>query len=277
MCQFCSEHGEGKLWYLNANNYATELLADLERRHFIEHFYHRVIVKGNREVSLLEKGFFKRLGIPAAIKAKVVRESKKNHFGQVLPLEDVERVLAMAQTITRVACGCRWAKEKKESRLCYGITTGVPAWTDFINMDFFGSPDLARFETLDRDQALENIRSADQQGYVHSVWTFGTPFIGAICNCEPAYCLALRTTVGLGLTSMFRAEYVADVVEGVCTGCGACLEQCHFNALSYDDNGCCRIDREKCYGCGVCRAVCPTDAIQLHERRLDNVASRLWE
>lgn len=277
MCQFCSEHGEGKIWYLNASNYAVELLAELERRRFIEHFYHRVIVKGNREVSLLEKGFLKKLGIPSAIKEKIVRDSKKTHFGQVLPLEDVDRVLAMAQTITRVACGCRWAKEKKESRLCYGVTLGVPAWTDFVDMDFFGSPDLARFETLDRDQALENIRAADKQGYVHSVWTFGTPFIGAICNCEPSYCLALRTTVGLGLASMFRAEYVAEVSDGTCTGCGACQEQCHFRALSYDDDGFCRIDREKCYGCGVCRAVCPSDAIQLHERRLDAVASRLWE
>ncbi|HSQ34576.1 MAG TPA: 4Fe-4S ferredoxin, partial [Candidatus Binatia bacterium] len=246
MCQFCSEHGEGKLWYLNAGNYATELLNDLERRRFIEHFYHRVIVKGNREVSLLEKGFFKRLGIPAAIREKIVRNSKKNHFGQVLPLEDVDRVLAMAQTITRLACGCRWAKEKKESRLCYGVTLGVPAWTELIDTDFFGTPDLARFETLDHTQAMENIRTADREGHVHSIWTFGTPFIGAICNCAPAYCLALRTTVGLGLTSMFRSEYVAAVEAGACSGCGACLPQCHFNAIAYDEQGLCRIDPEKC-------------------------------
>lgn len=60
-------------------------------------------------------------------------------------------------------------------------------------------------------------------------------------------------------------------------GSGACREHCHFEVLSYDDTGCCCIDREKCYGCGVCRAVCPSDTIQLHERRLDAVASRFWE
>ena len=39
MCEFCTKHGEGRKWYLNANNYSEDLLGDIRRRKFIEKFY----------------------------------------------------------------------------------------------------------------------------------------------------------------------------------------------------------------------------------------------
>jgi ferredoxin len=195
----------------------------------------------------------------------------------VVPLEDVDRILAMACTITRVACGCKWAKGKKESRLCYGITMGPPAWYDLLDMDFFGSAELARFENLTCEEASTAIRAADQQGYIHSIWTFGTPFIGAICNCEKSYCLAMRSTLNLKAPSMFRAEYVAAIDAAACSGCRACLDRCPFNAIEFNDrDNVYLIDRKKCYGCGICRSSCPIDAISLQERKFDPVASSLW-
>ena len=41
MCEFCVKHGEGKTWYLRAENYAEDLLSDLRRRRFIEEFVSR--------------------------------------------------------------------------------------------------------------------------------------------------------------------------------------------------------------------------------------------
>jgi len=38
MCEFCVRHGDGKRWYLNAANYAEELLHDLRREKYIEEF-----------------------------------------------------------------------------------------------------------------------------------------------------------------------------------------------------------------------------------------------
>ena len=153
MCEFCSQHGEGKTWYLNAKNYSSDLVHDLKRRDFIGHFYQRVIGDGNRDITLLEKTLLRKMNLPSFVREKLSRNMKVMHYGQVLPLEDVDRILAMARTVTRVACGCKWAKEKKEGRLCYGITMGPPAWTDLLDMDFFGSPELARLENLSRDEA----------------------------------------------------------------------------------------------------------------------------
>lgn len=277
MCEFCTRHGEGQAWYLNAKNYSSDLLSDLKRRQFIGRFLDHTIRDGNRQITLLEKTILRGMDLPAFVRAKLSNDMKPVHFGQVVPIEEVEKILALARTVTRVACGCKWAKEKKEGRFCYAVTMGPPAWTDLIDMDFFGSAEMARLENLTRAEATDAIRDTDRQGFVHSVWTFHTPFIGAICNCEKSYCLALRSTLNLKAPSMFRAEFVATVDDGACSGCRACIERCPFAAIAFNvAKSTCVIDRTKCYGCGVCRAACPGDAIALGERTLDKVAAALW-
>lgn len=277
MCEFCTQHGEGKKWYLNARNYATELVNELDRQKFIEHFFHDVIFKGNRQMSLLEKFFGGRISIPAKIRSRATERQKISHFGQIIPIEEIPKMLSMANTITRITCGCQWAAEKKESRTCYGLSVGPPHWFDQLDFDFFGSPDLASFETLTRQEAYDAMLENDRQGMVHSLWTFETPFIGAICNCNSRYCLAMRSTVGLKIPVMFRAEYIAALDETLCSGCKACIKKCQFDAIQY--NGKKKpvtIDPVKCYGCGVCRASCPDEAICLEPREKHPTASQLW-
>ncbi|MEJ2634460.1 MAG: 4Fe-4S binding protein [Calditrichia bacterium] len=277
MCEFCTKHGEGKKWYLNASNYATELLKDLERQKFIEHFFEEVIRKGNRKISYLEKIFQGKMLLPQRIRQRLTNGSLKSHFGQVIPLEEIPKILAMATSVTRITCGCRWAAEKQESRTCYGISTGPPDWYDHLDLDFFGSPELSSFEVLSPEVACHAMAEDDRKGMVHSLWTFGTPFIGAICNCESQYCLALRSTVGQKIPVMFRAEYIAAIDQSKCNGCRACERNCQFNAIEFNGKKQpSRIDPQKCFGCGVCRAVCPEEAISLQQRTAHPVAAHLW-
>jgi ferredoxin len=57
--------------------------------------------------------------------------------------------------------------------------------------------------------------------------------------------------------------YVAEVHEG-CDRCGACVDACHFNAISLDDETeKAIVDSGKCMGCGVCEDVCPSEWIRL--------------
>lgn len=46
-----------------------------------------------------------------------------------------------------------------------------------------------------------------------------------------------------------------------CTGCGACVEDCAFDALSLGD-GFPRLDPFACEGCGLCGRVCPAGAVE---------------
>ncbi len=277
MCDFCTRHGDGKKWYLNARNYAVELLDELERKKFIAHFYRNVIKKGQREISVLERFFGGRFSLPQKIRSRNVRQNQKSHFGQLIPIEEIPEILKMTNSITRVTCGCRWAVEKKESRVCYGLSTGPPHWYDELDMNFFGSPDVSRLEHLSREDALEAMTENDRKGMVHSLWTFETPFIGAICNCDGRYCLAMRTTRGMKIPSMFRAEYVAEIDQDTCDGCEACRKRCPFQAVhSPGKHISCTIDPSLCYGCGVCRAICPRSAIRLQARASHPVAREIW-
>ncbi|MDA8082590.1 MAG: 4Fe-4S binding protein [Nitrospiraceae bacterium] len=277
MCEFCTRHGEGKEWYLNVRNYSEELLHDPERIRMIRNFYREMIGHGQDSVSRMEKMHQRNPRLLDRIRNAYTAEMKSVHFGQVLPVEEVRRVLTFCNTVVRLPCGCRWAAGREEKRACFGISYGSGGWFEELDMDYFGAPDVARFDYLDREQAIEAISDLGGQGLVHSVWTFQTPFIGAICNCDLKSCLAMRSTVGLGMPLMFRAEKIAVLAEDACIGCRECMGRCQFDAIRFDDaSGRAEIVSRNCFGCGACRSACPSDAIRLADRSADPVASSLW-
>jgi len=129
-------------------------------------------------------------------------------------------------------------------------------------------PDYSHsFEMLEREEAKKILRSFDKQGLVHSIWTFKTPYIGGVCNCDQD-CLAYRLQVKTNLLpTMFRAEYVGLVDWDLCNGCKKCLLQCQFGAIRYSNTmKRATIEMRQCYGCGVCRAVCDQEAVSLKPR-----------
>ncbi|MBM4141232.1 MAG: 4Fe-4S dicluster domain-containing protein [Nitrospira sp.] len=274
MCEFCTQHGEGKKWYLNVKNYATELLNDPKRRYMIKNFYKEVVEKGNNSITRLEMTFQRNPKLLERIKEPYIKEMKSMHFGQVVPLEDIIQILSICNTTVRLPCGCRWAFNKQEARVCFGISFGLSGWYDDLDIDYFGLPDVAQFDRMDKEQVIEIIKKLDNQGMIHSIWTFQTPFIGAICNCELKSCLAMRSTVGLQMPIMFKAEELAEIDAEKCTGCQECSHVCQFNAIEYSEiDNKSQINAMNCFGCGVCRGFCPEEAIYLVERRTYPVAS----
>jgi len=280
MCQFCLQHGEGKKWYLQAKNYSEDLLKDVKRQKFIRDFTDpKRFEQGVAGLTRLDK-------MPRFLRSLMGRlvtgKMKKLHFGQVVPIEDVEKIFGFANAVVRVACICRWQKFKQEKRYCYGMSIG-PGGEQFGQLmgsadpSFREGPYASGSETLTKEEALAAFRQHEKEGLCHTIWTFVTPFIGGICNCDRADCLAMRSTVTHGVPVMFRAEFVARVDPDRCTGCRQCLRGCQFGALSFSvGRSKVVVDRRWCYGCGVCRAFCPKGAITLSGRRLDPVANDLW-
>jgi Pyruvate/2-oxoacid:ferredoxin oxidoreductase delta subunit len=282
MCEFCLKHGEGKKWYLQAANYSDDLLSDVRRQKFIKKFFTTntdEMKKSIRKIDSLGK-------TPAIIKAVLGRlitgKMKKNHFGQVVPIEDIERIFGFVNSIVRVACMCRHAILGKEHRFCYGVSLypdggAFGKIVDGLDSSFMGGPDVTAMETITKEQALAAFRDHEKQGLCHTVWTFGTPFIAGICNCDRADCLAMRCTVTGGVPVMFRAEYVADVDNDKCTGCRQCMRLCQFGAISYSAaNKKTVIDQTRCFGCGICRSLCPTNAVHLENRSDVPAAANIW-
>ncbi len=281
MCEFCLKHGEGKKWYLQANNYSDDLLSDLRRRRFIKHFFsdaEDLKKKAGRLDQLDAAPRFVQRIIGKLISARM----KRLHFGQVLPIEDVERVFAMVGSVVRIACICRHVTLGQEKRYCYGITLKPDGGRlheiiHSLDKSFLGGPDMPEMERLSTAEALASLREHEREGLCHTVWTFGTPFIAGLCNCDRADCLAMRCTVTHGVPVMFRAEYVGAVNPDACTGCRQCMRVCQFGAITYSAaNHKVAIDPRRCYGCGICRSVCPQNAIRLAPRDSVPLAAKLW-
>jgi MinD superfamily P-loop ATPase len=69
----------------------------------------------------------------------------------------------------------------------------------------------------------------------------------------------------------FRASFRASINVDKCTGCGLCIEQCRFSAISMkpDQDVTCGIrftvDPLACEGCGLCAHLCAPEAINFEE------------
>jgi len=288
MCQFCTEHGEGKKWYLQMRSYSHELLhAELAPEQ-------QEIVRAPTRLEW-NRRFIRGFVLPAAggaaersgdawepaegrvagrrpSRAEVLARWQVTHFGQVLPLEDAELVVDMVDSITRLPCGCRYQTTGKEDqRYCFGIGMNKLGILD-------GFPDLASsFEVLSKDEAKSALRAYDREGLMHSAWTGVTPCVVGICNCDRD-CGAYRSYIEQrGMPIFFRAEYVCRSDWDLCAGCKSCMKQCQFGAIFYSSAlRKVHIDPTRCFGCGVCRAACKHDAISLLPREEHPEAAGLW-
>ena len=64
MCEFCSKHGDGKVWFKNAENYSKDLMSDLTRRDYINDFFTSTIEQGMLTIGRLETLFGKKKRLP---------------------------------------------------------------------------------------------------------------------------------------------------------------------------------------------------------------------
>ena len=275
MCEFCTKHGDGKIWYKNAANYAQDLVADLKRRKYIEDFLESTIGDGFKTLGRLEVLFARKGRLPASITAKMEERAKIEHFGQVLPMEEIKELVLKAETIVRMPCACCWAVRKKEARCCYAISYGPNAWYEGLDMSYFGKPSDEGLESVSLNEAISQMEKMEEDGTIHTIWTMLTPFVGAICNCTARDCIAMRTMSGIRVETIAKAEHVAVVDIALCEGCGFCAESCQFDAIDSikkDGRTIARIDSEKCFGCGLCRRVCATGALSLEHRFLLSLA-----
>lgn len=281
MCEFCHSHGDGKKWYLKAENYSQELLNNLERRRYLEEFLPKY---GNMQRAEIEAGFQKAVKSPAWLRQLIYffkeKRQRRDHFGQVVPLEDLAQIFDLVTSIVRIPCICRKInKGRNDAGYCFGLGLDAEKMLDLQDAfvkTFQMGPEDANFDRLTKEEALDLHRQFEGQGLVHTIWTFKTPFIGGLCNCDRADCLAMLCD-RYDYRSFFRGEYVAAISQEDCTGCGACRSLCQFGAIGFsvmDQKS--FVDPRRCYGCGICRTACEMAAINLQPRQEIPLAANLW-
>jgi Pyruvate/2-oxoacid:ferredoxin oxidoreductase delta subunit len=197
-----------------------------------------------------------------------------------VPKEECEQIFDIATSIVRMPCVCRrFAGTSQDDGWCMAITT-KPA--DDVLLEGFGSyadgPDASEFRHLTKAEASQMLADAEERGLMHSVWTFITPFIAAICNCNlSSGCMAMRVTRDLDTKIMWKGEWVADVSAERCTGCRRCEKRCPFDAIRYHKTShTAEVDWKACWGCGVCRSTCESEAIHLEDRSSVPLVANDW-
>lgn len=271
MCEFCIQHGDGVKWYLNAANYARDLLDDLRREKYIEEFLPGILANSNRWLRIIDRGQRYLPTLTGRLLKRQTEKMKQVHFGQVIPLEDVKAILELVGQVVRIPCICRETLHRVEEPVCYLVTTSPDrlGFTEIISRRQEALPIVDSMEAVRREDALAEMERLEDRGMIHTVWTFVTPFIGAICNCDQRGCLGMNFT-RRGLQVFFPGEDVIRVDPQECVNCGSCIAVCLFGALSPDGADSVRVDPERCQGCGICRRSCPAGALVLIDRHRQN-------
>jgi NAD-dependent dihydropyrimidine dehydrogenase PreA subunit len=141
---------------------------------------------------------------------------------------------------------------------------------------FVGDPNASfmaaqnpKFRKVSQEEAVKILEDCHKRGFVHSAYfeKAASNRFNAICNCCSCCCLGIKMFNLLGMshenTFIAPSGYVAGVSDD-CSGCGDCVEHCHFRAIDIAEEGQkAVINLEKCMGCGVCEDVCPVEAISL--------------
>ncbi|HMK54576.1 MAG TPA: 4Fe-4S binding protein [Methanobacteriaceae archaeon] len=255
MCQFCTEHGAGKKWYLAAQNYAQELASSEGRESYIHNFFknYRNYDKNVRKVDIARKIPFVR----DYVQKKFDTYFNYNHSGQVISLEDAVTICAIPGRVSIIDCPCQKYLLNKTEKKCilFGTTSEI---VDNI-------PEFAPVKDIGAEDAAELLKNLDNSGQVHTVWTFKTPYIGALCNCNGSGCLMFHLKSRYNSPTVIKKGHeVALVDEEICNGCGDCYSICQFNSIFIQD-GKAKIS-VGCHGCGICRNSCSQRAIYLVPR-----------
>ncbi len=183
---------------------------------------------------------------------------------QVMPYEDILKVVDNFEYYSLSACPCShrhnldpdFEECKHELERCLHFDT----LGRYCVENEFG-------REITKEETLKILKRSADDGLVHGVSnTEGR--IDTICNCCSCCCLFLESAVkmpGVIPRGHQPSNYIREVDEEKCIGCGICVSACPMKALELEDKKV-LFNPEQCLGCGVCVYKCKQDATYLVHR-----------
>jgi Na+-translocating ferredoxin:NAD+ oxidoreductase RNF subunit RnfB len=116
------------------------------------------------------------------------------------------------------------------------------------------------------------------EAMAHNLVQFGENVqnnVAFICNCCGCCCEAMLAAKRFAvLNPIATTNFLPEVSEELCTGCGKCVEACPVEAMALvsasdphqPKRRKARVDESLCLGCGVCVRVCTKDSLKLKAR-----------
>jgi ferredoxin len=185
------------------------------------------------------------------------------HAGQVIPLEDALKIVNLAENFVVIPCMCRRLVGAESKSCCLNFGPVKELWRK--------AKPTEKIEPITRDEAKYRLKDWAREGLVHVLFCASIPYPLTICNCEIAYCTAMKTRLVFGIrNACLKSHYVATLDIKKCDGCHGnprCMRYCQFGAITWiRGKNKIIIDLTKCFGCGACGIVCPRGAIRLANR-----------
>ncbi len=185
----------------------------------------------------------------------------------ILSREDVKKIIDKYDNIAVSLCYCRHEKDlidepckidaPRRNCLLFGKTAKFCIEKDFA-------------EPITNDEAIKVLREAEDAGLIHKAFHIHQDperDLEAICNCCNCCCGVFQLFERGVMPFYTVSNYLAEVNEEDCIGCGTCEEKCPMHTIVIEDT-IAVIKEEKCIGCGVCAHHCPEEAI--HLKRFDS-------
>lgn len=272
--------GNGK-WYLNPKGYTEELFYKLT---LLDKILGRKPKKVRDAVRASDSGWYpihisKQLDMVDWVSKPYIGGliriignyiALHSHSGQVVPIEDALKIVDLSHDHVLYPCMCKRLFKGQDEYKClnFGPLTEINRTVDRPWKEIKLSP----------EEAKEKLVEFSNKGYVHAVfWWCDMPQSVCICNCESKYCYAARPKMWYDIENVYRrAEYVAEINQDECIGCGSCIQRCQYGAIALNKDGRAEIDQTVCFGCGQCRFVCEQNAIKLLDRNTHPIAKEIW-
>lgn len=232
---------------------------------FIVGFYERQNAQIDEEFAHLFEAYYKEtfhkmMTIKPSVHRVIPIEKTIPLNIDVLPYERASNYIENARSWGVLNCICRVQKQLVGQGCSHSLENCLVISP---RLNAFNSSDAIR--SLTKEEALAILSQAEEEGLVHSTRNVQDG-VDYICNCCSCSCGVLRGLVDYGSpNAVDRSHFYAVVDEDLCSGCEACVDRCHFKAITMKD-GICAVDKSRCFGCGLCVTSCPTGALHLRQK-----------
>lgn len=190
----------------------------------------------------------------------------------VLHVLDYERASEVIKTAHHISVGVCYCRHKMQhvGRACKAPMDICLTFNS--TAESLSKNGIAR--SIDVKEGLDLL----QEAYEHDLVQFGENIrnrVNYICNCCGCCCEAMLAAKRFGfLDPVHTTNYLPEIDEASCNGCGQCVDVCPVAAMGLVSAGDphaprkrnARLSEDLCLGCGVCVRKCPNGSIRLKER-----------
>jgi NAD-dependent dihydropyrimidine dehydrogenase PreA subunit len=189
---------------------------------------------------------------------------------EVLDYEKATSLIEASNKFSIGLCSCRHEKHHIDKKKC---DIPLDTCTSFgFGADYLIRNNLAK--EVSKTEMLEHFARSKEMGLVFNADNVQKN-ITFICHCCGCCCNILLGISKFGYPNIVvTSNYIAEIDEKLCIGCGKCSKACKIDAIQMvaiekpktKKKKDAKINKDFCIGCGVCALVCPTKAMKLIKR-----------